>query len=233
MNHEVPQSIINKLQKIMNLADPSRNPSPNEVENAMRAAKRLMAEHNLSMADIPKAESTKKHQEVKECEGYYGVIRKWEYTLFHAINELCMVKHFVITHGSYCKRKIIFVGTEANTQMAIQIHRILLRMVKQYAKEFAGSALNHGPYNSYAYGFVTRLWQRAKDEKVFDDQEKQGKYALMVVDNKQALTDYMDNKNLKKNRKATKLSKNFDLGAYQKGNLDAVNVNLDFKGAIQ
>ena len=48
--------IINKIQKLLNLADPPRGGMSGEVETAMAMANNLMLKHNIAMSEVSKSE---------------------------------------------------------------------------------------------------------------------------------------------------------------------------------
>lgn len=226
-----PLKILDRIRKCLNLADSSKGATEDEAAAAMAAAKRLMAEYNLSMSDV----------EVKE-EASHGansnldsVKRKdrpvWESYLARVADELFGTKHYFtsVPHpkGRGFVRRVMFVGVGQDSQIASESFSTLVDMVWKmaYSHEYAGRE-----HKSYCLGVVRTLLERAKD-KVQDStpaQEERGR-GIMVVKN-QVIDQHLATLGL---RNARKSNMSINGAAYAHGQRDGRTVNMGFRNALR
>lgn len=149
--NEKIEKVIAKVQKLLNLADPSRNPSEQEAIAASLQAQRLLAKYNLDMSAVGGKE---KDEEIQQVVADVGAGKKWKYTLADVVAHSYCCKCFF--HGS---EQIVFYGYQSDVLIARRIFAYLFavgnRLAGKYAKDrrdWEGSA--DGVYNSFCMGFV-------------------------------------------------------------------------------
>ena len=145
------EKIIEKINKLLALADQSRNPSENEAILASLQVQKLLAKYNLSMADVT---GERQEEEVEQTIADVGVGKKWKYSLATAIANNFACKSFYV--GS---DQVVFYGYKADIVAARRVYVYLFKVgdklanqtARRYRKEY-GSA--DGIYNSFCKGFV-------------------------------------------------------------------------------
>jgi len=241
MTQETKEDVIEKVRKIMAKADPSRNDCEAEAANALRIAKRLMAEHGLDMADIEVSGEDAEDgnfnfvncQNETEYKGFY---------VNHIINAVATItstRAFRTVHhqadGRHIKYRVTFCGTETDAAVASAMFNMLLGMTKARARSFASQ---HGRTDrsfvkSYEEGFAHGLNQNAQAKVDLGSKEKNDCYALMVITKDKALENWMEKEHdLRAARNSSHGTRNLDATAYSHGKADAKSVNLDSKGML-
>ena len=143
MTQDTREDVIEKVRKILAKADPSRNDCEAEAANALRIAKRLMAEHGLDTADIEVSGEDAEDgnfnfvncQNETEYKGFY---------VNHIINAVATItstRAFRTAHhqadGRHIKYRVTFCGTETDAAVASAMFTMLLGMTKARARSFA------------------------------------------------------------------------------------------------
>ena len=152
MNDIKMTKIADKIQKLLSLA--GNNPSAEEAKAALLKAQQLMAEYNMSEADLTGEEQIKYSLEFCKCR------------VNPRSKQICVI----IANAFACKviihmDKICFFGREDNAKAAQSamdyIHRVLERGMNEEVRKHgfkntsqAGSSM---VYNSYARGFIVGL----------------------------------------------------------------------------
>ncbi len=159
-----------RLKKLLTLADDG-TASKGEVENAMRAARKLMAQHGLTRADLKDGEF-----------GQHGIqaigrqVTTWEKSAAYFIRSL------VGYVEAYKKgNSIHFYGPEADVRTAIELYALLRDTIHATAMLLYGSYFR-GDGALYAQGFMAGL---AEAQRKSEAQLHSTDTALMVRDEKQ------------------------------------------------
>lgn len=159
------ENIIEKVKKLLSLADNNKNASEAEVSAALLKAQELMAKYDLSIADTTE---TKEQCKVVECE------HKWDMG-FRIPLATIIAKNFrceLMLTG----KKIVFFGFSTDAQIAKSVFESAYTFVlregnKHYNKAYAMGLKTKGVFNSYAAGFLAGM-EQALDEQCV---------ALMIV----------------------------------------------------
>lgn len=202
------EAIKSKIQKLLNLAHDDAA-SLNEADNALRFARRLMLNNNVSESDIAELKSKDPHEVAADVE--YGTadfwsmgksLSTWESTLAHAIADLVgTVKWFY--RANQTKRtkagliqydekgrskestKLIFYGPEEDCQDAQALLAEWWILIAALARVNYGGCLR-GEGRSYAEGYAQALYSKVhnikhEERKVIANAPGEGGYALIVV----------------------------------------------------
>lgn len=158
-------AIIEKIKKLLALAN-----SSNEHEAALAAghAQRLLAEHNLAMADIEAAHRPDKADKVETAVS--KSLPKWVRHLSAGVSTAfdCKAIHHPATG------KMTFIGVGADVQVAAYtftyLERILRKLCSGYMKRHVASTLpsRHRELmrHSYYLGAVSTITGRLSEQKV-------------------------------------------------------------------
>lgn len=145
------EKVIAKINKLLALADQSRNPSENEAILASLQVQKLLAKYNLSLADVT---GERKEEDVEQSIADVGTGKKWKFSLATAISNNFACKSFFVGRD-----QIVFYGYKADIVAARRVFVYLFKvgdkLANQYAnreREMYGSA--EGVYNSFCKGFV-------------------------------------------------------------------------------
>ena len=169
-----------KIRKLLALAaDPGA--APNEAETAGRQAAKLMAAHDISLADLSEAELKAQwdlttitaqgcrpgKKNAKEVPGWIGIIA-WG------------VKIYTRTRATAGFGQVKFSGPRDDVELAKWLHELLL------AGCYKGSnGLGQGEANAYRNGYAAALQQRlkklAEQRDQSDDEDAATSHALVVV----------------------------------------------------
>jgi len=216
MDRHDHEKVLARIKKLLALAVDKSN--PNESENAMLMAQKLMAEHNVEMADVEDIDVDHKPDVVQGYATYVSRNMPWWYReLARIISKNFRVKYLLGTRPQASKSKkaqergeipqdIIFVGLKEDVQIAVEVYRFAIDAIKYHAdryarKMYAKGAEMYGLRDSFTEGFLKGL------EEKFKTQVTQNNW-LMVLDLHPAVIDYLNQMNIKErvlktNRNAT------------------------------
>lgn len=169
------EDIIARVQKLLNLAKDSAA-AEGEVSNAMAFAKKLMAEYDLSEADLLLKESENQVTltDVIQVEAFArnNQLPSWHIHLHQVICALFDVKCFISTRpaASFKGKRValVFYGLQRDAAMAVMFYNELRIIGSTSAKLSAarhGVQFNRTYERSYFRRFISRLTQRAHDLK--------------------------------------------------------------------
>lgn len=214
------ENIISKIEKLLALA--GNNPSEAEAQAAMLKAQKLMAEHNLDMAQFKNKSKEEKEAVTEYFKGYHNT--NWAISLAGVIcnNFRCNL----LRAPGY---GLVFVGLKEDvaickavfTFAANTLDRNMMKLRRQYRKQGLST---EGISGDYAAGFIAGL--RAK----YKEQVEENNWGLVLV--KDALVEQKTKDIIDPKRKAhsgKKLNRSGDLGLYTKGYLDGKNLGADQK----
>lgn len=147
----VPQSIVEKISKLLALSDVSKNNSESEAYAALLKAQEMLATYNLTMQDIsvPKQEIV---DSVCEHKYNYG----FRYKLANIISKNFRTKNFLLNNT------VVFYGycldVEASKAAFELAYKLIVKngekLRNQIYSEVGSSA---GIFNSYASGFLSGM----------------------------------------------------------------------------
>lgn len=163
MEQQVPDKVIERIQKILALG--RRGGTEAESAAAMEKAQTLLAEYNLSIADVDsRVETSARREQAAQSGGQYVYQRE----LWSAIARLNFCIHLVsgkwakVGRKEVYRRQHVIVGKVVNVQMTIAMGTYLEDAANRLCRERlevrhgAGSSpgeLNSQFYSSWAVGF--------------------------------------------------------------------------------
>lgn len=144
------EKIIEKIRKLLAMTE-ENGCSENEAMIAALKAQKLMAEYNLSIADVD-TETSK--QTIKEHEFYCGKGDKWKYRLASVIARNFCCKTYFLN-----KTTIVFYGYEKDAKIATDVFKFLFNTGnkladKCYYEYYKNGKNTRGVKNAYLAGFV-------------------------------------------------------------------------------
>lgn len=223
-------TILDRIRKCLNLADKTKGATEAEAAAAMAAAKKLMAEHNLSMSDV----EIKEEARAGAVEAADTIERKdrptWEQYMARVVDNLFGTSHY-FSFGPNKKgslvRRVKFVGVGQDAAVAAEAYTILVNMVWDMAYGHGYSGKEH---KSYCMGVVTTLHSRSKDsiKDATPAQEERGR-EIMVIKN-QVVADHLKKLALRPMRRS---NPSVNSEAYHHGKVDGRNVNMDFRRVLK
>lgn len=176
-----------KIRKLLALAaDP--NAAPNEAESAGRMAAKLMAKHEISLADLTEAELREKwdltsvsaqgcrpgKKDAKEVPNWIGIIA-WG------------VKIYTRTRVSSSRGIVFFRGPREDCELAKWLHELL---IDQCYKASGGRSISEA--NSFRNGYASTIQSRLKKmaaQRDRSDQEDTCNALVVVQDARQRAMD--------------------------------------------
>ena len=214
------KNIISKIEKLLALA--GNNPSEAEAQVAMLKAQKLMAEHNLDMAQFKDQPQEKKEAVTEYFKGYHNT--GWAISLAKVIcdNFRCNL----LRAAGY---GLVFVGLKEDVAIckavfsfaAKTLDKNMMKLRRQYRKQ---GLPTDGISGDYAAGFIAGL--KAK----YKEQVEENDWGLVLVKDalvEQKTQDIIDPK--RKSHSVKGLNRSGDMGLYTKGYLDGKNLGADQK----
>ena len=155
-------AIIEKIRKLLALADESRNNSEEEAIRAAMKAQSLMAKYGIDVKDVRDAESVCREMAresifVKSNSGYNT---KWRFRLARVIADNFRVKYFITDRTG-----VSFYGYKTDVEIAVSVFNFLFNIgnklsVKYYYQCQRNGLSTKGVINEWLVGFCQGL----KDE---------------------------------------------------------------------
>lgn len=161
------EDIIRKIRQCFALGDRERNPSEHEAEAAINTAKRLMAKHNLSMAEVAldSGDALSSQKIVNTSLSPRSTPPRWELELPWVCAHLFDVSFYYRRHHMPTeKTAVVFVGYEHDVAIAIEVFKLLKMELLVMGQRWAARNLNAMRSNRFYYtlGVVDRLRDRAR-----------------------------------------------------------------------
>ena len=246
------EDILSKVAKAFKLSQDT-GATEGEAMAAVAAVQKLLARHNLAMADVQDFQ-----QKQSEKDEARGVSANWEAiksditkprqhfaqfesTLQCAVQELCNVQPIHTRSYDFERSRrlvrLVFIGEQRDVAVAAAIYTELVKSCKRLARRWCGKGRWTPAHRSFAEGFADRVWGRAKDMSTgtedFTEGEKQ-QYAIVLRDKQgwlqQMLAELMPNLSEAKSR--TRRGK-MDRAAYIDGQAQGVMADLGTSGLGQ
>jgi hypothetical protein len=231
------EKVIDIIQKLLRLGDPTRNNSEGEVFNATAKAQELLRKYNIDLADV----IIKEGEKIVDLEiGNEIVFTKkkssmssWEKWLISVVSSATECKgYFNKKCVNYYTRSIVyevgFIGTEWDRAIAKELycylHSTIHRLGRQNYPESSPQI------RCYMEGFCSRLSERVNEQmKVKVENQK---YELMVINKKDAINLYGKDQMHLKHSKGRAGGGDWDGGAYAHGREDANKIDLGTKARL-
>lgn len=130
------ESVLKKLRKLQKLYEGAKKiNSEGEAANAAAAIQRLLAQYNLTMAEVGTDEEEKKdevNEQVISGYTYKSIGGDWEYRLWYVICKWNFCKCFM--YGNSYKRLIIF-GSKENMEVVKWLFGVLSERFVSFSKD--------------------------------------------------------------------------------------------------
>ena len=223
---DTKKKIIEKLKKILRKGDRSRNPSDAEVDQALEIAKRIMAEHNISMSEVDLSSETSPG--IITVRMSHGDIPKWKLVLASVPSIICGVEGCVQDHGNGAF-SIYFIGYPEDVAIAKELYGIFMETIEKRSDLMFPKFTHEGQHDSYCLGFALNLIRRAEIKIELDSKADQDSLALVVSGKKEKIKEFFEAnygaaKEPPKKEKVDIHSHAFHMGVY-----DAMDVSLESK----
>lgn len=222
------ESIVEKIRKLLALADGNANSNEHEREVAMRFALDLLAKHNLTVAQV---DGQSLDIQIEEFTADFK-LDPWVRSVLHAACTLYYTRFYISSYYDWwaeTRKKVpVFVGTAENIEVTVEMahrlmHSIRLESNRMYRTDYER--------RSFRLGAAYAVFKRAED---MVDAERQCSAAssgttLTVVRNQleRANEEWMEKKNLGTYRSRATY---FDPDAYDDGTVYGGTVQLGTDG---
>ena len=227
--------ILDRILKLFKLGGVDANTTEHEMMAAITKAKSLMAQYDLSMADVESKAGVAHTQEIAiKVEKYTAYTRKisnfapYDYNVASAVETLTSTRAIVRRGRKAWDRLSImsFVGSQVDVQIAAEIFIIFLESVRRAARQTYGPGWT-GSHTSYALGFSRRMSDRSR-EMVRDLTPQQAStVALVVRDKTTAINQWLaDNTTQETKVRRVRVA---DGSAYSQGYVDGGAMDLGVK----
>jgi hypothetical protein len=235
------QQVLDRIRKLLAMTDESAGTTEGEVENAMRFARKLMDEYNLSEDQVrpPADDGRPDTAGIDREEGM--TLRQWPVWMQNfalAVCRLCDVDMYWAT-STYWRpadtvrptgrqKTAVFVGYAVDIAIAREMLKYLLTVTRVMARQRYGNRWL-SPHKSYALGFSETVYHRVvtlKREAAASTGEAEACTAIVLrkADNIKAWIE--QNLTLRSPRKGGGTSGPTDPMAYVRGREDGKNVDL-------
>jgi len=237
-------NIIEKIRKLLRLADPTRGASEAEAELAMQRAQELMTQHNISLAAVGNEDGEVPAAFVVGKDVYQTGRRKMDIDQYTSwvLKEVLEIKVAWMKYvdkdakGKWCQRHAyILIGGENEREYAKLLIEMLCSAMtvglSKYLKD-RGTKWTSPVANSYYRGVHDGFIRAAKEgrNKAVDaaPEAARNSYALAVIDKKKAIALWTDeNMNLRKGRAFNR--EEADYGAYLDGRARGASLDIGNK----
>jgi hypothetical protein len=180
------EKIIARVRKLLAIANDNAAGGEHERDTAMKMALKLLAMHNLAMADVGSGEKPPQEARVAEREVYYDYV--WMRTMASAIAKLYFCHMFTTKTDKKDRSVFTFVGLESNVTTAREMFSYVVKSVVAEASRATTAARENQTFKwSFCKGAAHRIWERCtalrkEAEKEQDDAPKTGT-ALVLLSN--------------------------------------------------
>lgn len=167
------ESVIQKIRKLLNTADTSKNSYIEEASTAMMLAKKLLEKHHLSMSQIMDlsdgGNSTFEIIEETAANFKANSVPIWMMKLIATVNIVTDTKSLINkkqrTNSSYSDLNIIFLGESIDVLTSVELFNFLRKTISRLSTNHQkGVDGNYTIWRSFAEGCSDSLLVRAKRE---------------------------------------------------------------------
>jgi len=183
--------VIETLKKLMARAEGNAN--ENEARICIMKAQKLMAEHNINMAEINL--KNEKEDVIQDGVGSVGRTSWWEKQLSTIIAKNFKVYNFIMHKGN--GTQVVFMGRQTDVEIAKISFEFTESAIKRLAKTYVyknGGGV--GTKNDYIKGFLQGL------QAQFVEQVDKNKWGLVLVIDKD-VTDQYNQMRLRKGQRSS------------------------------
>ena len=148
------EEMLDKVKKLLALADSNRNDSDEEAKSALLMAQKLMAKYDISVEEVEEPEEQQYAYEA--CE------HKWDYAFRIPLAHI-LAKNFRCM--TYMRGKqIVFMGHASDAKVCRSTFEFAYNYIQRrgnsvYNKRYSMGLKTKGVFNSYANGFLCGLKQ--------------------------------------------------------------------------
>lgn len=178
--------VLEKVKKLLALGE-NAGATEGERDNAMRMAHRLIAKHNLEMAEVRAAGGKVAEDRGVLSAVYFG--RPWARMISHAIADLFFCNYVYVAAEKGKDTKHFFIGLESNATTAVELSKFLVESVmKEGKRKQRGIDAGNAYFRSFATGAAATIRRRVDEmirtsskEDVIEDNQKQPGTALVLA----------------------------------------------------
>ena len=164
---------------------------------AVTKARQLMAEHNISMAEIEQAKGGNIADAIRDrIKDQIIYTRKgtkladYDWHVAFAVGHLTDCKVFQRTNWNPRTISVAFMGDEEDIALAGELFHIWLQAVRKMARQLYGSGnVWDVRHTSYAVGLASRLQERAREAVQGLSSTQEQTWGLVVATKKQAIQE--------------------------------------------
>lgn len=220
------ESLLQRIRACFNLGSERANTTEAEMATAVAMAKKLMAEHNLSEAEVM----------VTQPEGAAGPIveeavaetysKPAPYEGYLAV----AVGYLFDVHPLQVGKVIKFFGLPSDLELAVEVFRILREEINKMAKT-AADENGYTPRENFHYrsGIAVTLMKRCKEQAAGLTDEQQEKCRGLVVVKDQLIKRHIAEK---VGRIAPGRTRQAGTEAFAQGRQDGHQVSLNFRKSL-
>jgi len=246
MNDKEKEKLLDLVRKLFNLGDKEKNSSEHEAMLATEKAQKLLADYNISMAEVYANEDEDKESyieiiDIVAFEFNRTSISLWQKELMTIVRIATETDCYWIKKPRIVQKRngygesisftfvIRFYGTPWDTAVAKELYKYLHDYALKMSKKFYVNDLSK--QRSFLHGFCNSLWIRVQEKvnSIKKEQNSNENYALMVINKKDAIQSFRE-KLIKENNLKLKNSKeqkiDIDYCAYTKGRIEGEKVDL-------
>ena len=230
MNEKIDrEKLIERIKALMALGDTSRNNSEAEAATAIKKMQELLQKHNLDISEVQMADDKKVGEEIVDevaVEWRKSSLSTWENSLCALVGIACETNPYLsqqYVRGTKSGRifKFHFIGTPWDVAISKEMFKYLHSTIKKLSvRNFPDQLPSQ---RCYMEGCCHRLSERIhlQNELFKKQQASNQKYALLVINKKDAIDNYTDKLGLQKAKRKQYGGKNWDGFAFKKGMADA------------
>jgi hypothetical protein len=183
-------SILQRIKKLLALADGTRNNSPEEAAAAAAKAQALLFRYNLELADVTAATADAPPEGIEKYDYTIDATRTnfaWKGSLLAAVSGANFCR--VIRTGGGGSSKMCLVGKASNVQSVIYLFEYLAREIDRLAGEICrreGIFTRRVQWaRSFCMGAVSTVTRRLREQKDTQAAESAAGRALVVVSDRE------------------------------------------------
>src|SRR6266540_1627307 len=162
-------TIIKRVLKLFDLAQHQatggqQGTTEAEIHLAMSKARQMMADHDISMAEVKLAGGGKLEYVVSDHIVYTRKIKdfaEYDYRIARAVNVLTDTEMIHLSYRGMVLSHLQFIGAETDVAIAAELFHIFLSNARKFARQAYGQKWGKS-HTSYCMGFGDRLHQRAR-----------------------------------------------------------------------
>jgi len=199
--NENEDKILERIKKLLDLANPDNKGSEGEIQTAFAMAQKLLKKHHLSMSQVMSLDEENSSAtgffELKETEVVRyaaNILPKWMETIIRAVNSITetktLIKRSPRAGSSYGNLSIVFVGEVLDVNSSTELFNFLKDTVSKLSTKHVNDIEGkHKQWRSFAEGCSSKILDRAKElEQEYDDKIHQRTVADLDISNRE-ITD--------------------------------------------